>query len=81
MTTTQVIGALMEVVLPVVLRYVTKSAARARSSKTDPTAEHRADEEHERAFLERVRREADLPEYSLFEEFAEMVVQVCVTFI
>jgi anoctamin-10 len=78
MTTTQITGALMEVGAPIVMRYVTKSAAKARFSKTDPTA-NPADAEDERAFLERIRLEADLPEYSLFEEFTEMVVQVCVS--
>jgi hypothetical protein len=77
MTTTQAINAVMEVVVPVVMRYVTKSAAKARTFAASAPTVHQADEEDERAFLERIRREAELPEYSLFEDFAEMVVQVC----
>ncbi|GAA96390.1 hypothetical protein E5Q_03057 [Mixia osmundae IAM 14324] len=71
-TTSQAVGAFTEIGLPMLLRLLSSKTELYRSTnpKSSPS-----DDPEEHAFLERIRHEAALPDYSLFVEYAEMVVQ------
>lgn len=79
--TQQISGAFMETLLPVVLEYVKgKLKDRKEATGKSENGEKKGDKaltdpEDEREFLRRIRREADLPEYSLFSDYAEMALQ------
>jgi anoctamin-10 len=72
--TAQIVGFAMENFLPYVTRKVF-SEARKITNKDDQDVAA-LDRDEEKAFLERVREEADLPEYDLYTDYVEMVVQV-----
>jgi len=71
--TAQIVGFAMENFLPYVTRKVF-SEARKITNKDDPDVST-MDREEEKTFLERVREEAELPEYDLYSDYSEMVVQ------
>jgi len=72
--TAQIIGFAVENFLPYVTRKVF-SEARKITNKDDEDVSA-FDREDEKAYLERVREESELPEYDIYAEYAEMVVQV-----
>lgn len=72
--TAQIVGFAMENFLPYVTRKVF-SEARKITNK-DETEVSAYDKQEEKSYLERVREEADLPEYDIYTDYAEMVVQV-----
>lgn len=74
MTTTQVVNAFTENLLPIITRWLTNKAHQVRESKNGTNTPK--DEDDEKEYLDRIRREAQLAEYSLFTEYGEMVVQV-----
>jgi anoctamin-10 len=65
----------MENFLPYVTRKVFSEARRITNK--DETDVAVFDKDEEKTYLERVREEADLPEYDIYTDYAEMVVQVC----
>jgi len=71
--TAQIIGFAVENFLPYVTRKVF-SEARKITNKDDEDVSA-FDREDEKAYLERVREESELPEYDIYAEYAEMVVQ------
>ncbi|KZV98738.1 DUF590-domain-containing protein [Exidia glandulosa HHB12029] len=75
MVTNQIIGVFLEVALPMVLRGVqaARSAGLRRALKS--THVRADDDESEKAFLEDVRRQVSLPDYTVFADYAEMVTQ------
>jgi len=64
----------MENFLPYVTRKVFTQARRMTSA--DDKDLGASDREEEKHYLERVREESELPEYDLYADYAEMVVQV-----
>ena len=77
MTTTQVIGAFTEVGLPFLLRKFAeyRNANSSASSSPGKVKNMMPKDRQEQDWLERIRSEVELPEYSLFSDYAEMVVQ------
>jgi len=76
-TTTQIIGFVNEVVVPFAMRFVSTKVNDRRESKGEKRSTDAAqnDESQEKEYLERIRKEASLPEYSTFLDYAEMVQQ------
>jgi anoctamin-10 len=72
--TAQIIGFGVENFLPYVARKMF-SEARKITNK-DEVDISVSDREEEKVYLERVREEAGLPEYNLYADYSEMVVQV-----
>lgn len=76
--TNQIVGAFTEIGVPLITRLVKKEVEhvqeqRSKSRPGSPPAG--IDEEDEKVFLERIRLEASLPEYSTFADYAEMATQ------
>jgi anoctamin-10 len=71
--TAQIVGFAMENFLPYVTRKVFSKARKITNTDEDISA---YDREEEKAYLERVREESELPEYDIYGDYAEMVVQV-----
>lgn len=76
--TNQIVGAVIELAVPMLTRLVKEEVAhvqdkRSKSRSNSPPPE--ADEEDEKTFLERVRLEVTLPEYNTFADYAEMATQ------
>jgi len=72
-TTTQMIGAVTEIVIPFVKRFVSNKVeerAEAKGNQKDSS-----DDPAEHVFLERIRQEASLPQYDTFLDYAEMTQQ------
>lgn len=79
-TTTQAIGAFNEIVVPFVQRFITTKVNDRKEQKGElRNNDVEGDDPAEKQFLERIRREASLPEYNTFLDYAEMVQQVCHT--
>lgn len=83
--TNQIINAFTEIGLPIIMRFVGGKVAEmkgggAEGKRGDGSAakgeKPMPDADDEKAFLQRIREEASLPEYTLFVDYAEMVVQV-----
>lgn len=64
----------MENFLPYVTRKVFSEARKITSKDEEDVAAY--DREEEKVYLERVREESELPEYDIYSDYAEMVVQV-----
>ena len=64
----------MENFLPYVTRKVFTQARKMTHGNDEDVAA--SDREEEKYYLERVREESELPEYDLYADYAEMVVQV-----
>lgn len=71
--TAQVVGLALELIVPVVKRKVFKTAKKIQGERKDPNAV--IDKADERAFLERVRDEAELDVYSVSSDLREMTMQ------
>lgn len=72
--TAQIVGFAMENFLPYVTRRV---FTEARKITNKDNAEVDAfDRDEEKAYLKRIREEVGLPEYQIYSDYAEMVVQV-----
>jgi hypothetical protein len=72
--TAQIVGFAMENFLPYVTRKVFSEARKITSKDDEDVSTH--DREEEKTYLERVREEIELPEYDIYSDYAEMVVQV-----
>lgn len=78
MTTTQAIGAFTEVGLPYLQRRIAEYRNEAPPHKDEQkvgASKAKKGEANEKEWLERIREETTLPEYSLFNDFSEMAVQ------
>ncbi|KAF5362451.1 hypothetical protein D9756_002731 [Leucocoprinus leucothites] len=84
--TNQIVNTFLEVGLPFVMRFVTafrngRNAPKPGSPGGEPKKRVVFEDEkekgglEERMFLEKVREEVALPEYNLFEDYNEMVIQ------
>ena len=73
--TAQIVGFAVENFLPYVTRKVFSEARKITNKDEDVAA---FDREEEKTYLERVREESELPEYDIYADYAEMVVQVVV---
>src|SRR5271170_2868442 len=72
--TAQIVGFAMENFLPYVTRKVFSEARKITNKEEEDVSAY--DREEEKSYLERVREEAELPEYDIYTDYAEMVVQV-----
>lgn len=72
--TAQIVGFAMENFMPYVTRKVFSQAR--KMTNTDDEDIGANDRSEEKPYLERVREEAELPEYDIYADYAEMVVQV-----
>ncbi|BFZ57345.1 hypothetical protein PYCC9005_004397 [Savitreella phatthalungensis] len=72
--TAQLVNLAMELVVPYVLRLV-RGEAETRIEKYTGKRFKPLDVPEEKAFLDRVRAEAGLPEHNLYTEYSEMVTQ------
>jgi anoctamin-10 len=72
--TAQIVGFAMENFMPYVMRKVFSQAR--KMTHTDDNDIGANDRSEEKPYLERVREEAELPEYDIYADYAEMVVQV-----
>lgn len=72
--TAQIVGFAMENFLPYVTRKVFSQARKMRNKDDEDVGAN--DREEEKVYLERVRDESELPEYDIYADYAEMVVQV-----
>src|SRR5271154_4873986 len=72
--TAQIVGFAMENFLPYVTRKVFSEARKMTNKDEENVAAY--DREEEKTYLERVRDESELPEYDIYADYAEMVVQV-----
>ena len=72
--TAQIVGFAMENFLPYFTRKAFTTARKI--TRTDDENISAFDREEEKAYLERVREEVQLPEYDIYTDYAEMVVQV-----
>jgi len=73
--TAQVINFVTEVVLPYALRYGEHCVQKAKSL-SNTSSDNNGGNEDEVAFLKRVKKEVDLPVYDIYEDYAEMILQV-----
>lgn len=73
--TAQIVGFAMENFLPYVTRKVFSQARKITNKEEEDVSKF--DREEEKTYLERVREESELPEYDIYTDYAEMVVQVC----
>lgn len=73
--TAQIVGFAMENFLPYVTRKVFSQARKITNKEEEDVTKF--DREEEKTYLERVREESELPEYDIYTDYAEMVVQVC----
>ena len=64
----------MENFLPYVTRKVFSKARKITNKDAEDVSKF--DREEEKTYLERVREESELPEYDIYTDYAEMVVQV-----
>ncbi|KAM0790940.1 hypothetical protein ACM66B_004245 [Microbotryomycetes sp. NB124-2] len=71
--TNQVTGAFIEIGVPYLTSLVSQKVAQVKDKNHGEKVQ--ADEEDEKAFLERIRHEVSLPEYSTFADYAEMTTQ------
>jgi anoctamin-10 len=69
--TAQVINFVTEVVLPYALRYGEGFVQKAKTFGNNGGRN-----EDETGFLKRVKKEVDLPVYDIYEDYAEMILQV-----
>jgi anoctamin-10 len=76
--TAQIVGFAMENFLPYVTRKVFTQARKITNKDEEDISSF--DKEEEKPYLQRVREEAELPEYQIYTDYAEMVVQVFPTF-
>jgi hypothetical protein len=72
--TAQIVGFAMENFLPYVTRKVFSEARKITNKEEEDVSAY--DRQEEKTYLERVREEAELPEYDIYTDYAEMVVQV-----
>ena len=72
--TAQIVGFAMENFLPYVTRKVFSEARKITNKDDEDVSTY--DREEEKTYLERVREESELPEYDIYTDYAEMVVQV-----
>jgi anoctamin-10 len=72
--TGQIVGFAMENFLPYVTRKVFSEARKITNKDEEDVSKF--DREEEKTYLERVREESELPEYDIYTDYAEMVVQV-----
>jgi anoctamin-10 len=72
-TTAQVIGFVLENIVPLVTRIVSSKVGGHHGSTPEQLAA--TDNPREAHFLHRIRQEAALPQYELFGDYAEMVQQ------
>ena len=72
--TAQIVGFAMENFLPYVTRKVFSQARKITNKEEEDVSKF--DREEEKTYLERVREESELPEYDIYTDYAEMVVQV-----
>jgi anoctamin-10 len=72
--TAQIVGFAMENFLPYVTRKVFSEARKITNKEEEDVSKF--DREEEKTYLERVREESELPEYDIYTDYAEMVVQV-----
>jgi anoctamin-10 len=72
--TAQIVGFAVENFLPYVTRKAFTEARKITHTNDEAIADF--DREDEKSYLERVREETDLPEYDIYADYAEMVVQV-----
>ena len=72
--TAQIVGFAMENFLPYVTRKVFSKARKITNREDEDVSVY--DREEEKTYLERVREESELPEYDIYSDYAEMVVQV-----
>ncbi|KAF8994055.1 calcium-activated chloride channel-domain-containing protein [Cyathus striatus] len=75
--TNQAVNTFMEIGLPYVMRFVQKKSSSSSNGKKKVVFEDEKERggEVERVFLEKVREEIALPEYNLFADYSEMVIQ------
>lgn len=66
----------MENFLPYVTRKVFSEARKITNKDDEDVSVY--DRKEEKSYLERVREESDLPEYDIYTDYAEMVVQVII---
>ena len=76
--TAQIVGFAMENFLPYVTRKVFSEARKITKKDDEDVSVY--DREEEKSYLERVREESELPEYDIYTDYAEMVVQVVIYF-
>lgn len=72
--TAQIVGFAMENFVPYVTRKVFSEARKITNKDGEDVSAF--DREEEKSYLERVREECELPEYDIYGDYAEMVVQV-----
>jgi len=72
--TAQIVGFAMENFLPYVTRKAFSEARRITSKEGEDVSAF--DREEEKTYLQRIRDESELPEYDIYTDYAEMVVQV-----
>jgi len=72
--TGQALQAVEEYFLPWLMRTLFAGAKKIRHFREDHSMDH--DREQEKEFLRKVRHQIELPEYEVYEDYAEMVVQV-----
>lgn len=75
MVTNQIIGVFLEVGLPMVLRGAHAARSAGLRGALKSTHVRSDDQEDEKEFMEQVRRQVSLPEYTVFADYAEMVTQ------
>jgi hypothetical protein len=74
--TAQIVGFAVENFLPYVTRKVFSEARKITNKDEEDVSAF--DKEQEKSYLERVREESELPEYDIYADYAEMVVQVMI---
>jgi len=72
--TGQALQAVEEYFLPWLMRTLFAEAKKISHFREDHSTDH--DREQEKEFLRKVRHQIELPEYEVYEDYAEMVVQV-----
>jgi anoctamin-10 len=76
--TGQIVQAIEEYFVPYITRKFFSGAKRITHTGEDCISAF--DRPEEKEFLEKVREEIELPEYEIYEDYDEMVVQVCALF-
>lgn len=74
--TAQIVGFAMENFLPYFTRKLFSEARKITNKDGIDISAY--DREEERAYLQKVREETELPEYDIYTDYAEMVVQVSI---
>ncbi|OLL26105.1 hypothetical protein NEOLI_000611 [Neolecta irregularis DAH-3] len=80
LVTAQALNAVQQLVVPYLMGRATTHAKNLQTKITKKSQSNQ-DRKSEASFLERARNEANLPDYKIYTDFSEMVIQVCLLMI